>query len=525
MLSIQTNVNSLTAQQNLSVNSAFQARTIQRLTSGYRINSAGDDAAGMAVANQLRNNVAELTQGVQNGNNGVAQLQIVDGGLTNVSNILDRLKTLATESASSTFTGNRSTLNNEYQSLLGEIDRQASNINLNTGGSFESQLKVYLGGAGSANSNALVNVDLTNSAVDTQGLALQGTSVLGGGTGFANNNVNLSNSMSTFDKGAGGNVGESFLISYVDANGTAQQQNVSIQSTAAGYSGTAFVAAINSAMAGLATPITGITAQIGGDGTLQFVGSGPFTVQHTANNAPTQAAVAAGATQFLTNESDYNVSGAFTDFNESGGTVTTSQSEVATFTTGGKDYNVTLTSDATDQAHYAPNVATAIAVINQQLVGSGVKAIADQGGNISFQSSNSFTIAEGFTAGATSDTAVFTGSLFGATNGNVAVTAADSATSATGNALNAINSITAALAALGVVQGKVGAGENQLNYGISLAQSQITNFDSAQSQIRDTDVAAEAANLSKAQVLQQASIAAMAQANSAPQQVLALLRQ
>jgi flagellin len=198
---------------------------------------------------------------------------------------------------------------------------------------------------------------------------------------------------------------------------------------------------------------------------------------------------------------------------------------VATFTTGGKDYNVTLTSDATDQAHYAPNVATAIAVINQQLVGSGVKAIADQGGNISFQSSNSFTIAEGFTAGATSDTAVFTGSLFGATNGNVAVTAADSATSATGNALNAINSITAALAALGVVQGKVGAGENQLNYGISLAQSQITNFDSAQSQIRDTDVAAEAANLSKAQVLQQASIAAMAQANSAPQQVLALLRQ
>ena len=77
---------------------------------------------------------------------------------------------------------------------------------------------------------------------------------------------------------------------------------------------------------------------------------------------------------------------------------------------------------------------------------------------------------------------------------------------------------------LGGVQGKVGSGQNQLNYAISLAQSQITNFSSAESQIRDADIAAEAANLSKSQVLQQASIAAMAQANSAPQQVLTLLR-
>src|SRR5579863_2739694 len=150
MLSIQTNVNSLIAQQNLSTNNAFQARTIQRLTSGYRINSAGDDAAGLAVANGLRDSVAELTQGVQNGNNGVAQLQIMDGGLSNISNILDRLQTLATESASTTFTGQRSTLNAEYQNLLGEIDRQATNVNLNTGGTYEKQLNVYLGGASSA---------------------------------------------------------------------------------------------------------------------------------------------------------------------------------------------------------------------------------------------------------------------------------------------------------------------------------------------------------------------------------------
>src|SRR5215469_16600850 len=124
MISLVTNVDSLVAQQNLSVNSQFQSSTIQQLTSGYRINSAADDAAGLAVANGYRNNIAELNQGVRNGNDGVSQLQIIDGGMSNISQILDRMKTLATESASSTFTGDRTTLNNEFQSLVQEINRQ-----------------------------------------------------------------------------------------------------------------------------------------------------------------------------------------------------------------------------------------------------------------------------------------------------------------------------------------------------------------------------------------------------------------
>ena len=77
---------------------------------------------------------------------------------------------------------------------------------------------------------------------------------------------------------------------------------------------------------------------------------------------------------------------------------------------------------------------------------------------------------------------------------------------------------------LGKVQGVVGTGQNQLQYAIQLAQSQVSSYSAAESRIRDADVAAEAANLTKAQVLQQASIAAMAQANSAPMAILALLR-
>jgi flagellin len=271
-ISIQTNVSSLVAQENLRVNNDFSNRTIERLTSGYRINASGDDAAGLAVANGYRSSVAELTQGVRNANDGVSTLQIVDGGLNNITKMLDRLKTLAAEAATDTFKGDRLTLDGEYQDLLGEIDRQAGNIGLAVGGDSLANLSVYIGG-GTGATGATVTIDLSGAQVDAAGLALDSTSV---------------------------------------------------------------------------TDTTTATA--------------------------------------------------------------------------------------------------------------------------------------------------------------------------------AIAAIDAALGTLGTVQGTVGSGQNKLHYGIQLAQSQISSFSAAESRIRDADVAAEASNLTKAQVLQQASLAAMAQANAAPQAVLALLK-
>ncbi len=189
-LSFQTNVTALTAENNIQVNSNFQSQTINQLTSGYRINSSGDDAAGLAVANGLRSKVNELTQGVRNANDGTNILQTIDGGLNNISNILDQLKSLATQSASGTFSGNRSTLNQEFTTLLGEIDRQAANIGLGTGtgssAQYNASITVYIGG-GSTQANAQVTIDLSGSAnvvnsgglgigldtVDTQAHALQ----------------------------------------------------------------------------------------------------------------------------------------------------------------------------------------------------------------------------------------------------------------------------------------------------------------------------------------------------------------
>ncbi len=185
--SIQTNVNSLIAQENLRVNSNFQSQTIQQLTSGFRINQSGDDAAGLAIANKFRSDTAELTQGVRNANDGISQLQIMDGGMNNIGKMLDRLKTLATQSASDTFTGDRTVLNKEYQTLVGEIDRQAQGIGLSSGGHFAQTMGVYIGGGttasgASSTSNGTVNLDLANSVVDSKALGLKSSQFTAAGT-------------------------------------------------------------------------------------------------------------------------------------------------------------------------------------------------------------------------------------------------------------------------------------------------------------------------------------------------------
>ena len=276
MISLRTNTDSIVGQNNLNLNQEAQSKTIQSLTSGYRINSSGDDAAGLARANTLRDNITELTQGVSNANDGTAQLQIIDGGLSNISTILDRMKTLATQSASGTFTGDRNTLNQEYSGLVTEITRQASNINLNSGGSFNKQLSVYIGGANSQ-ANATVNVDLSGSAnaVDATSLGLSTSNVLGGGTGFTGNTTNL-NTATNLLAGSGTQA----LNFQVYSNGSAQTVTATITGTAGGISGSQALSQLNSTLNQY-----GITASTDSNGALQFSGATAFTVKDAAPSA------------------------------------------------------------------------------------------------------------------------------------------------------------------------------------------------------------------------------------------------
>lgn len=498
MISLQTNVDAMDALQNLNVDNQTQSQTIQQLSSGYRINSSADDAAGLAVANGYQNEVTQLTQGVSNANDGIAQLQIIDGGLSNISTILNRMQTLATESASGTFTGSRATLNQEYQSLIGEVTRQASNINLNNGGSFNNVLSVYIGGASNA-ANATVSVDLSGStsAVDATSLGLDGTNVLGGGTSFGGGSAtNLNDPNAVFNVGAAG-TSEDFQIYYTNSSGSVQNQTVSVAATSAGVSGSTFVSELNSAIS--AAGINGVQAQIGSDGTLQLAGANLLSATTSLTGTPTS--LAAASAQTLVNSANYSASGAYTAFGAG-------DAESLTITAGGQEYSLSLnhTNDATQAA--------AITDINSQLQGSGVYAVAN-GTNIVLQSTSSFSVDETGQTG--------TGNWFGTTTGTQTVTS-PSQSDLTGSATNAIAAIAQAIQNLGLVQGRVGAGENQLQYAISLAQSQITNVSTAESDIKDANVAQDASNLTKSQVLEQTAIAALAQANSEPQNVLKLLQ-
>ena len=226
---------------------------------------------------------------------------------------------------------------------------------------------------------------------------------------------------------------------------------------------------------------------------LSFGGSTAFTVSTTTADATDQIATTLST---ASNNGVYSVAGAGTY---------TGAVETLTFQNGQGQASVALTA--------ADTLTSALAKINAQTASLGIYAVANAAGTgISIQSASTFT---------SSTTAA--GGTFTAAGAQTTAAPTTSST-ATGNALAAITAINNAINQLGQVQSRVGAGENTLGYAISLANSQITNYSATESGIKDTDVATAAANLTKAQVLEQASVAALAQANSAPQALLKLFQ-
>ena len=134
--SVVSNISAANAQSNLIGTNMGMQKTIARLSSGFRINSAGDDAAGLALANNYRSTQAVLNQGIRNANDGLSTLQIKDGALNNIGTLLDRLSTLATQSASAASNVDRTALDDEFQDVLGEIDREANVAGLTSAAGF-----------------------------------------------------------------------------------------------------------------------------------------------------------------------------------------------------------------------------------------------------------------------------------------------------------------------------------------------------------------------------------------------------
>jgi flagellin len=171
--SILNNIASLAAQNQLQITGANLQKTLFRLSSGSRINSGADDAAGLAIADGLRANVSALTQSARNATDGVGKLQVADGALSQVTDLLNRAVTLATESATGTVTGSqRTAIDTEYAAIKAEIDRIGGKTTFNgqtifTGVNLVNDGNTFDAGAGLANTAATLTTGGTMTITDT----------------------------------------------------------------------------------------------------------------------------------------------------------------------------------------------------------------------------------------------------------------------------------------------------------------------------------------------------------------------
>jgi flagellin len=661
MFSINTNIASLQAQDNLRITSDFQNKTISRVTSGLRIVNSGDDAAGLAIANGYRSDINVLTQGVRNANDGLSQLQIIDGGMNNISQLLDRARTLATQSASGTFTGDRGVLNDEFKSVVDEIDRQSQAIGLNVGGTFAKSLSVFIGGGKGTSSSAIqtngsVTVDLSKATVDANSLGLkgvqaQGTADLSGKTTATTVTALLTDGTNQASLAQAGYT--DFYVTGPGFNGTGSSAAVRVSVNTNGISSASdLVNAINTA---ITTAANGSTQQAtafknanihaslvtdsatgaqtlafssstsafqvrGGDrvanalmGDITSGSSGDADFSQVAYTSNVTAATATGATVTLNgNSANLAIAGAtslgilaanvnsaltgaganFADlyavvdgskvsiFSRSGqsfsvNVTTAGNLSTVTGTTGASitadswynskgDYTVdnsgtpfaftgltgtdqqSISITATDAQGVmhsktiqltngnAANIDTALKTINDALLSSNdttlqnIVALKDAHGAVTsgvrFSSTlSAFNVSLGkeVTNNEGIGAAAQQGAVYGAAQDGSATTA-DISTQQ--SALDAVSALADAVNSLGKAQAVVGKGQNNFTYAVNLAQSQLSNIAAAESRIRDADLASEAANLTKAQTAIQAGVAALAQANSAPQAVLTLLR-
>ncbi|HYE76079.1 MAG TPA: hypothetical protein VEF04_22220, partial [Blastocatellia bacterium] len=464
-ISLVNNLESLSSQSRLNVSGSQLNRTIQRLSSGLRINSSGDDAAGLAIANKYRSDISVLTQGVRNANDGLSTLQIVDGGLNTISNLLDRAATLSSQSASDTFSGNRDTLQQEFSNIVSEITRQAQNIGLVSGGNNNKALTTVIGGGSdtfsAANSNTGVTIDLSGSAnqVDATTLGLNNLNI-GTGTGSVTGNRAITTLTTA----------ETLTFQTISSSGQLASTSIALS---AGATGANIIDAINN---DATLKAAGVTASLDSSNKLVLKSAGFFTVSSTDADGAGQTGIAgAGAAV-----GDVAItSGAYKSaITNAAATAAGSQSlqfSGADIGYSGSSYNVSFTTSTT----IGTGASNAAAAVNNDLTlrSKGVYAVVNKADNTQI----TFVSLKNFNLGISNDATAGANNNLTAQN-TTAATAATLTGGATG-AKAALDSLKSAITTLGKVQGTVGSGQNRLQQAIELATSQITNFQAAESRV------------------------------------------
>jgi flagellin len=496
-LVLNTNIASLNAQNNLTGSQAQLSQSLERLSSGLRINSAADDAAGLAISQQFTTQINGTNQAVNNANDAVSETQTAGGALNTIVNNLQSIRTLAVESANgSNSASDRAALDQQVQQQISEITQIASQTSFNG-------LSVLNGTSGVTTYQVGANVGNTISVNLTQGVganqigavASNLTDVTGTATGGGLKIAVGSSPAVT--------IGASTLYAT-----TATTSGANAFAYQGGGSAYAQAAAINGA------GVSGLTATATNNQLVTFGAVGAGAYQLSINGVSvlnsTTAPAAVG-----------NVINAINSFSTQDGGVTATASGTGFVLTAadGSDIQVAQTAvsggisaiqayNPTTAAVVTGSASVAVGVAGAAVLGSGQLSLS-AGQNVQVSGAGADLTASGYAA-ATTITA--SGTLAGQ---NVLTVAGANST---------IQAVDSALATVSGFQSQLGAIQNRFTAAVGNLQSTAQNLTQSRSTIQDADFAAETANLTQAQVLEQAGISVLAQANQQPQLILKLLQ-
>ena len=493
---INTNTMSLNAQRNLSTSGNSLATSIQRLSSGLRINSAKDDAAGLAISERFTTQIRGINQAARNANDGISLAQTAEGALGEIGNNLQRIRELAVQARNATNSdSDRQALNAEVQLLKSEIQRVSEQTNFNgtnlLDGSFTNQAfqigadqgqTINISQIANANIKALGNWNQVDTAAKFTAIAPAGTGGGVAGPGLASLSLaGAADPTATFT---------------FEVDGTERTVLADGARDAAGLAA-AVATEINAVRPGLATV----------DGT------------NVALSNASAATVTLGA---FSN----GIAGQTVDAQGTGGTATF---DAGSFTLTGAKGSATINFAAAGGA--GQRASDLVKSINDQSYNTGVTAslddtgklvLASQEGDIQIAGGATLTAQTGLEAGDTGAAADAIGSAWVAGAPKSGFADLD-ITTATG-ADNALNAMDAALLSINSSRADLGAVQNRFSSTIANLTTSSENMSAARSRIRDVDYAQETAELTRAQILQQAGTAMLAQANQVPQNVLSLLQ-
>ena len=489
--SIQTNQASMMAQRSLGLNQRSLATSMERLSSGLRINSAKDDSAGLSIATRMTNQIQGTAVAMRNTNDGLSIVQTAEGAMNEMTGNIIRAKDLATQAASYNTSADRTSLNAEVQSILSEMTRTVKQSRYNgerlLDGTFQSNIQV------GTLVNENVNIDISDLSTDQMGIATSYASISALSAQNLADNIGRSFrqalSSSTVDGSAVGNVAaNSNSAVKIDALNEASSANgVVAFSYGNGSVGTSFGTAGTSA------------------GATDGIASGALSI-----NGVTIGTAAAGASD---GTAAANLATAINAVTAQTGVTASIVTDVSTLTNS----SIVLTN--TDGA--------AISVVANSSIDAGISTFfstnsvaANANGAIVLNDSlNDLTVAfDGSNTGlALTGVSLASATLVNSTLAQQSVSDANSANLAMLTFDASLDIVNAQRAELGALAGRFEAIGNNLE----VMRESITT---ARGRIMDTDFAAETAALSKHQVLAQAATAMVAQANQTPQSVLALLR-